>query len=259
MKDYPLTLTIFKKLLANKELEEWYRDAEERSRVQRVNRHDKLHALTVVKYSLQIFRILKEEKKLKIRGLSVLGMKPCEDSLIMVLVSSYCHDLSRGFPSHSEKALPILLTILKESGLSDDLLENLRLPIAHSVEKHGGDQKADFQEEGILMLADGADCAKDRVQPGLGDIDALKTLSKKQSPIHYFSCKAIRTVHISVGTKSRPLLFSFEIDSGAATFHLEDFIKRLGNSSLDNLAKVQVVWKKRKILIWPHRMGNSNS
>lgn len=248
-----MSLAIFEKLLVNKELESWYRDAEERSRVQKVNRHDKLHALTVVKHSLQMFEILKKEKKLKTRGLPIPGVRPYEDSLIIILVSAYCHDLSRGFSSHSEKALQMLIPIFRESGFSDDLLKSLQLPIMHCVEKHGGDQKADFPEEGILMLADGADCSKDRTQPGLNDIDALKSLSKKKSPIHYFSCRAIKAVSILAGTNRKPLLFSFELDGGAAAFHLEDFIKRLSNSTMEGMVRAQVIWKKRKILIWPCR------
>lgn len=255
IKDYPSTLDIFEKLLTNKELEKWYYDAEEISRVQKVNRHDKLHALTVVKYSLQMFDILKREGKLKIRGPSIPGMKPFENSLIIILVSSYCHDICRGFPSHSEKALSILTVILRGLGFSDAPLDGLFHAILHCTEKHGGDRKADFQEEGILMLADGADCTKDRTQPSLNDFDALRSLSAKKSPIHYFSCKAIRNVRISAGTTKRPLLFSFEINGGAAAFHLEDFIKRLGNSTIDNITKVHVVWKKRKILIWPSHSG----
>lgn len=253
LKTYKTATLIFEALIKNPEIDGWLKAAATLCRKEMINRHDKLHALQVTNYSLEMFKILRDSKCLRPIVVGNALMDPLEDSLVIILISSYCHDIARVLGKHSENLIPILIELLKEAGIPTPLQDNLMPLILRSAQDHGGDSKASFQEEGILMVADGADCDRNRVQPGFRDVDVLRDgLSNGRSPIHYFSCKGVRDVKITRShNASRPILFVFTIGSGAAAFQLEDFMKRLRNSNLEKLVEVRVQWRKSRLNVWP--------
>jgi len=253
LRNYKKATLVFDKLVKNSTINSWLKNSERLSRKDMTNRHDKLHALTVTSFSLQIFEILRETRHLEPIVIGKSSGPPYEDALIVSLTSSYCHDLARGLEKHSEKVSAILIDLLKEVGIPNDLLQELVPLIIQCAETHGGDKKASFQEGGILMLADGADCDEHRVQHGFKDVDVLRNgLASGKSPIHYFSCKAIKEVKVlEQPSGNRPLLFSFSIKGGAAAFQLEDFMKRLKNSTLESLVQVNIRWGEHDLTVWP--------
>jgi metal-dependent HD superfamily phosphatase/phosphodiesterase len=112
---------------------------------------------------------------------------------------------------------------------------------------HEGKIRATCAEEGVISLADGLDCDHYRVQPAITPEIALKS---DKSPIHYFGCVDMKKVIIGKGI-NRPLSFEFRTTGHAAALPIETFIRRLSNSTLENMAEVHITWDRKKMQLWP--------
>ena len=270
-------INIFGQMYLNRKLTSRMKWSANMDKKDGLNRHDILHALTACYNSIQLFDhfCLKSNsaKSLVKPYLVELGYSQ-EIALIAVMMSAYFHDIGRsffpnpedrknfdhhiyGFKLWREFGSDINIFITDKTAFYD-----LRLMVGACIGNHGGNNEVSTLEESIIILADGLDNDKDRVQP---DFDILTELSgKDEKPIEYFSCKDIQEVKIEdIGKEA--ITFCFMITGDGAIKKIWDFMKRLKNTVFNSeenkvLVKVKIKhmnvedhphWKSDEIIIWP--------
>jgi metal-dependent HD superfamily phosphatase/phosphodiesterase len=274
-------ITIFGQMYLNNMLTSRMKWSANKDKEVGLNRHDILHALTVCYNSLQLFDhfcLKSNSAKSIVKPFLVTSGYSLELALISVMMSAYFHDIGRSFfpnPNDREEIASkeahnvYSVKLWEEFGNDTNIfiddrtaVYDLKLIIGACIGNHGGDKKVSTLEESIVILADGFDTDKDRIQP---DFDILTELSgKDEKPIEYFSCKDIQEVKIEdIGKEA--ITFCFMITGDGAIKKIWDFIKRLKNTVFNSeenkyLVKVKIKhmkvedhphWKSDEIIIWP--------
>lgn len=270
-------INIFGQMYLNKTLNSRMRWSANKDMQEGLNRHDLLHSLTVCSNSLQLFDhfcLKSNAAKSLMRPFLVESGYSHEIALIAIMVSSYFHDIGRSFWPNPEDRKNVDHHIysvrlweefenVMNCFIEDkSALYDLKLIIGACIGNHGGNNKVLTLEESIIILADGLDNDKNRVQP---DLDILTELSgKDKKPIEYFSCRDIREVKIE-GIGDETITFCFIITGTGAIKKIWDFIRRLENTIFNreeskNLVKVKIkhvnvnddsIWKCDEMVIWP--------
>ena len=239
------------------------------SRIRCINRHDKLHGLTVCCNSLKLFDYFcfkSNSAKSHIKLQLIQRGKKIETALVAVMMSAFFHDICKCYTEHADFGA-IIWDKFAEKQLANYLIppndkNSFEDMVRRCIKGHSGENEVTTLEESIVILADGLDNDKNRPQP---DFDILTELSGKDgNPIEYFSCKEIQEVKIE-DSENETITFCFMITGNGAIKKIWDFMKRLENTVFNSeenkdLVKVKIKymnvedhphWKSDEIIIWP--------
>lgn len=268
---------IFGQMYLNKSLKSRMNWSANKDKQEGINRHDILHTLTVCSNSLQLFDhfcLKSNSAKSLVRPFLIETGYSLEIALIAIMISAYFHDIGRSFWPNSEDRKNVdhhvySRRLWEEFGIGINsfiedktALYDLKLIIGACIGNHGGNKEVPTLEESIIILADGLDNDKNRVQP---DFDILTELSGKDTnPVEYFSCRDIQEVEIEdIGDET--ITFCFKITGTGAIKKIWDLTRRLENTIFNreenkNLVKVKIkhmnvkddsTWESDEIAIWP--------
>lgn len=256
----------FEKLIKNQYIDSMYEYCAKDSLNRSINRHDKLHALTVTLNSLKIFKILKDETSLRrlqnpftgkdAFGFYLLNALPrlynidvelAEDfCCTSILIASYCHDIFRFMTKDHQVGAALLVQNIVKDTLPSLMNPKLTMqigfegfmPTIHgSVLRHEGNEEALSAEEGLIMISDVIDNDEERI-----NVTSLKdVILNDQKPIEYFSCKNIyHPVDISRGKREKKVDLTVRLKGDAGWHHVKQMLNVLSNSGLESYISINV-------------------
>jgi uncharacterized protein len=186
------------------------------------NDHGPVHARIVALNCLRMFELLEEGGIQPSIVLEEVGDR--EDALIAVFMAAFLHDLGMSVTRDNHEHHSIILAekhILRhlcDVYADEGQVYMLKSLINECIVGHMGHYKVNSVEAGIVMVADGADCAWGRAlipsqiakNPMLGDI-------------HRFSASAIESVSIRRG-ENKPVRIDVMMNSSAGLFQVEEVL-----------------------------------
>lgn len=272
--EFVISRLVFEELITNYYINESYAQSQLHSEMKYINRHDKLHALNVTLFSIKLYELLKNENSLRLLssrrrrsefGFSILArclrdpaisINMAEDlTCTSIVFSSYCHDIFKYMGGrHNLSAaiyVPNIAQCIIPHILSPETIElgyeMLLIKIQSAIEKHDGNVRADFAEEGIVMLADILDNDENRII----ESDLKDVIIHDKKPIEYFSCKNItHPIIISEGVEKRVNVI-VNLKGDAGWHHVREMYNVLNLSGLINLISLVIFHPEfeRKIVL----------
>jgi len=235
---------VFENLLENRFIRNHYKFSEMFCKERYLNRHGIRHALKSTLYALRLFDILDDQKSLKTSFefgfycYSGLCNFLSDQTCTVILASTFCHDVYKYFEeSHNQPAALIAHEIKGDlEKVYPEKSDEFIPVIERCIWNHGGKKPATCVEEAIVILADGANCAKDRL---LGNFSEEEIMQNDKKPIEYFSCQDIEKVQVLRG-ENIPVNVNFFINGKAAWHQISRFNERLKNSKLSNYVEIFV-------------------
>lgn len=194
------------------------------------NDHGPVHMRKVAINALKMLKLLKES------GIELNLEKEAgcsfEDSMIVVLIAGFIHDIGMSVGRENHEQMGALLA----SSLLDRILgviyegEPYKKIVAKSmitecIVGHMATQKIYSLEAGSILIADGCDMEKGRAR-----IPMMLHPDAKVGDIHKYSSSAVESVKISKG-ENRPIRITVEMNESVGFFQIEEVLFRKINSS----------------------------
>ncbi len=253
-------ICFFKELLESDSILNRIKNAQQASVFSRLNRHDLYHALHVTHNAVELFNILCSPPDSSPFKTSF----SMSDSLEIILLSSFCHDISREFPKHGTFGATQIIDCVKEfyCHLKIPVDDSKVLAIQSCIYYHSGEESLPPHIENIIVtIADGLDCGRHRVQPFFNEAIVL---GEDKRPEEYISNMAIDRVEFH-GSSTHLIEFIFHLNDLVGikqAFHLKarlinTLLSQHGNADKfvikavsDNWGKFK--WKSRIQIVWPN-------
>jgi len=246
------TLLTFENLLQNDFINDRYAYVQIDNDYRFLNRHDKLHALKVVMYSLRFFNELKhydrlisletprDEKDIRF-ATTALYKLPEDYSCLAVVTAAYVHDMYRYMIDHGLAAALMIQSVFEGLRLCDrperDRVNRIMPIIEQCIMRHGGDLEAQNAEQAVVMLADSADNDKERTR---GTFRVEEVIRRDRRPIEYFSCRDVERVEVGPSAYGKRLDVTFYLLGNAGWHQVHNFYRTLMNSNLGDLIALYV-------------------
>ncbi|NHI89834.1 MAG: phosphohydrolase [Candidatus Thorarchaeota archaeon] len=205
--------------------------------------HGPVHAEVATWNALRAFDILEGTFQ---PNVVAEGIGDIDDGLLIVLASTYLHDI--GMVVHRNEhpqasinlASPILedklMDIYGDPGKATDILSF----ILHGIYAHDDDTQCLTLEAGITKLGDGCDLTKGRTRV---------PFQKGKVDIHSVSAMAINNVILEPG-KNKPLRITVAMDNPAGVFQVEAVLeKKISTSGLQDHIDVEVLVNGDRLIL----------
>jgi len=194
------------------------------------NDHGPVHMRKVAINALKMMRLL-NESEIKL-NLEREDAGTFEDSMIVVLIAGFIHDIGMSVGRENHEQMGALLA----SSILDRILPKIyetdleRKTIAKSmitecIVGHMATQRVYSLEAGLILIADGCDMEKGRAR-----IPMMIHPDAKVGDIHKYSSSAIESVKFCKGEK-RPIRINVEMNESVGFFQIEEVLFRKINSS----------------------------
>ncbi|MDA3838629.1 MAG: phosphohydrolase [Candidatus Delongbacteria bacterium] len=218
-------------LLANKEIS-ILQDYANNVSITRLNfnDHGPVHMRQVAINAVKIIKLMNESGI--IFNLETEKIGSFKDSMVVVLMASFLHDIGMSIGRDGHERMTITLTsqiienILKKvypKNLGKQLI--VKSMVYEGIIGHMGTQKIHSLEAGIILIADGCDMEKGRAR-----IPLLMETGSKVGDIHKYSSAAIKKVYIEKG-KENPVRIQVEMTENAGFFQIEEVLMKKINMS----------------------------
>jgi len=266
---YITTNIAYEKMVENPYLEGLYENCARDSCNRHINRHDKLHAMTVTLNAINMFVILKDERGLRryidpITGNRSFGFSTLTTLLKLynvadstaqdftctcIMLSTFCHDMfrfmTRDHPVAAALLIPKFAQEILPSLLSPEMTiigyERFLPTIQSSIYKHEGIEEALNAEEGLVMLADVIDNDENRIK----NASPIDVVLEDPRPIEHFSCKSIyHPVKISKGTLKK-IDLTVQLKESAGWYQVHRMVNALKNSLLYPYISLNVILPRK--------------
>jgi len=203
------------------------------------NDHGVVHAKITTLNALKIVNILKET------SITREKIGTLEDATLIVMVSSYLHDLGNAIHRHEHEVLSVVLArpfveeILEKIYEDEAKRQRIASVIYECIFSHMGHFGATSIEAGIVATADGCDMEKGR---------ARVPYKLGKPGIHTFSALSIEKVEIKKGRK-KPIRIEVTMNDASGVFQIEEILMRKvrGTNFQDYVEVVGKIGKKEEV------------
>ncbi|HDS09896.1 MAG TPA: HD domain-containing protein [Firmicutes bacterium] len=186
------------------------------------NDHGPVHARMVAKNALELMHLIQNKIP---TSLEVEKLGSFEDSIIVLLISAFCHDLGMTMGRHHHERNSIIISekyieeILRKFYKDSHYALILKTLVFECIIGHMGMFDVSSIEAGVLLVSDGCDMTKGRARipysmqtrPTVGDI-------------HKYSAMSINQVHIQPGDEKYPIKITVDMDDKAGIFQIEQVL-----------------------------------